>query len=74
MSRKPAAPVVMWCAIHHGKRAEWINHNTIRRTRVESRKAFLAMYCDDYLKRPGNIAKVLSGVRFARVTIEVQQP
>ena len=62
INRKPV-PVIMWAAIIRSQRTSWINWNTVRRTRTESRKAFLDMW------EPHAHKKILENVRFARVIV-----
>jgi hypothetical protein len=42
------APVRMWAVVVIQKRSEWINWNTIRRTRKEAAEAWLADWIPEY--------------------------
>lgn len=45
---KAAVPIRMWAVVISGKRVEWINWNTIRRTRKEAAEAYLDGWIPEY--------------------------
>jgi hypothetical protein len=53
----------MWAAIVNSQWSAWVHWRTIRRTRKQSREAFLDMW------EPHAHKKALENVRFARVIV-----
>jgi len=59
--------VIMWAAIVKSARGEWLDHSSIRRTRRESRDAYLEGFGEQHHKF------MLSCVRFVRVNVTAIQ-
>lgn len=66
---KPANSVVMWAVICRGSRAEWINYQTIRRTRRDA----WAVYCSWYDDKKTAVAqRRKKHIRLARVVVTLK--
>lgn len=67
---KPAGKMMMWAVIVRGERSEWINWETIRRTRKDAWRAYCSMW--ENPEYPAK-AKKTGRVRLASVIVRVNE-
>lgn len=65
---KAPRDIIMWAAIIRSARSRWINWNTVASTRRESRRRYLAAYCDE--ARPAAALRLKVDVRTGRIRFE----
>lgn len=49
---KPASPVILWAVIVRNPRCEWIHYHTLRRTRKESKQAYIESFNEEHRHIP----------------------